>query len=144
VRCATRSIERDLRLIVLDASAAVELVLVRPTAAAVEAQLLGERMRVPAHFDAEVLATVRKALRLSRIEEEQARVALFHLRGLRAERIALTPLLAEAFALRDRISVYDAFYAIVARLSEATLVTCDRGLARAAKGYCEVEYVALK
>lgn len=118
--------------------------LVRPDSAAVEAQLLGERMRVPAHFDAEVLAAVRKSLRLRRIDEEQARVALFHLRGLRAERIALTPLLAEAFALRDRIGVYDAFYAVVARLSEATLVTTDRGLARAAAGYCKVEYIELR
>lgn len=117
--------------------------LVRPEAAALEA-LLGERMRVPAHFDAEVLAAVRKSLRLRRIDEERARVALFHLRGLRAERIALTPLLAEAFALRDRLGVSDAFYAIVARLSDATLVTTDRGLARAADGYCRVEYVAPK
>lgn len=100
-------------------------------------------MRVPAHFDAEVLAAVRKSVRLRRIEEEQARVAIFHLRGLRAQRIALTPMLAEAFALRDRMGVYDAFYAIVARLSDATLLTTDRGLARAAKGYCKVEYVAL-
>jgi predicted nucleic acid-binding protein len=59
--------------------------------------------------------------------EEQARIAVFHLHGLRAERIALRPLVAEAFALRDRIGVYDAFYAIVARLSEATLLTTDRG-----------------
>lgn len=120
------------------------MVLVRPTAAAVETQLLGERMLVPAHFDAEVLAALRKFLRLRRIDEEQARVALFHVRGLRAERVALTPLLAEAFALRDRFAAYDAFYAIVARLSGATLVTCDRGLARAADGYCDVEYVSLR
>lgn len=119
------------------------MVLVRPAAAAVETQLRAERMRVPAHFDAEVLAALRKTLRLGRIEKQQAHAALFHLRGLRAERIALTPLLAEAFALRDRIGAYDAFYAIVARLSEATLVTCDRGLARSAKGYCRVAYVAL-
>ena len=118
--------------------------LVRRDAAVVKAQMLRERMRVPAHFDAEVLAAVRKSLRQRRIDKEQARVALFHLRGLRAERIALTPLLAEAFALRDRFGVYDAFYVIVARLSEATLVTCDRGLARAADGYCKVEYVAPK
>ena len=99
-------------------------------------------MRVPAHFDAEVLSTLGKELRSGRIDGEQARVALFHVRGMRAERIALTPLLAEAFALRDRFGGYDAFYAIVARLSAATLVTSDRGLARAAVGYCEVEYVA--
>jgi len=110
----------------------------------VEVQLLGERMRVPAHFDAEVLAAVCKALRLRRIDEDQARVALFHLRALRAERVALTPLLPEAFALRDRFGVYDAFYAVVAYVSEATLVTCDRGLARAAEGYCKVAYVATR
>ena len=108
---------------------------------AVRAQLLGERMRVPAHFDAEVSAAVAKAVRLRRIDEAQAHIALFHLRALRAERVALTPLLSDAFALRDRIGVYDAFYAVVARLSEATLVTCDRGLAQAAEGYCAVAYV---
>ena len=120
------------------------MVLVRLEASVLGARLLRERMRVPAHFDAEVLAAVRKSLRLRRIEEEQARLAVLHLHGLRAERIALRPMVAEAFALRDRIGVYDAFYAIVARLSEATLLTSDRGLARAAKGYCKVEYVALR
>ena len=119
------------------------MLLVMPAAAAVETRLRAQRMRVPAHFDAEVLAALREALRARRIDDEAARTALFHLARLRAERIALTPLLAEAFSLRDRVGVYDAFYAIVARLSGATLVTCDRGLARAAKGYCEVEYVAL-
>jgi predicted nucleic acid-binding protein len=120
------------------------MLLVMPAAAAVEARLRGQRMRVPAHFDAEVLAALRKALRIRRIEEEGARTALFHLAGLRAERIALTPLLAEAFSLRDRVGMYDAFYAVVARASKATLVTCDRGLVRAAAGYCEVEFVTLK
>lgn len=117
------------------------MLLALPAATAVRAELLGERMRVPAHFDAEVLAAVAKALRLRRIEENEARVALFHLRALRAERVALTPLLSDAFALRDRVGVYNAFYAVVARVSEATLVTCDRGLARAARGYCTVAYV---
>lgn len=118
------------------------MLLALPAATAVRAQLLGERMRVPAHFDAEVLAAVAKALRLRRIEEDGARIALFHLRALRAERVALTPLLSEAFALRDRLGVHDAFYAIVARASGATLVTCDRGLATAAESYCTVAYVA--
>ena len=122
---------------------ATEVVLVRPEVAALGAGLLRERIRVPAHFDAEVLAALRRSLRLRRIDEEQALIAVFHLHALRAERVALRPLVAGAFALRDRIGVYDASYAIVARLSEATLLTSDRGLARAAKGYCKVEYVAL-
>lgn len=69
---------------------------------------------------------------------------MFVLRRIRVRRAAIRPLIAEAFAIRDRFSPYDAFYAIVARLSEATLLTTDRRLARAAEGYCKVDYVALR
>lgn len=99
-------------------------------------------MIVPIHFDAEVFAGVRKFLRRGSIDADQARLALFLLSGIRVRRAAITPLIAEAFAVRDRFSPYDAFYAIIARLTEATLVTTDRGLARAAEGYCKIEYVA--
>lgn len=74
---------------------------------------------------------------------DDALAALFRLRTLHLQRVAIAPLVGEAFALRDRFAAYDAFYAVIARLSSATLVTCDRGLARAAKGYCKVEYVGL-
>jgi len=120
------------------------MVLGQPESVEVETRLLGERVRVPAHFDAEVFAVVRKFLRSGRIEEQGARAATFYLRRLRADRIALTPLLGEVLVLRDRFGPYDAFYAVVARLSEATLLTCDLRLARAADGYCKVEYVALR
>lgn len=83
-------------------------------------------------------------MRRHAIDPDQGRQALFVLRNIRVRRAAITPLIAEAFTIRDRFSPYDAFYAIVARLSEATLITCDRGLARAARGYCKVEYVALR
>ena len=132
-----------MRLVVLDASAATELVLERDAAAAVERMLRSQIALVPVFFDAEVFAALRGLIRRRVIDPEQGRQALFVLRRIRVRRAAITPLLAEAFAIRDRFSPYDAFYAIVARLSQATLVTCDRGLARAAKGYCEVEYVAL-
>jgi predicted nucleic acid-binding protein len=96
------------------------------------------------HFDAEVLASIRGMTRRREIVIDDALAALYRLRTLRLQRVAVVPLVGEAFALRDRFAAYDAFYAIVARLSGAALVTCDRGLARAADGYCEVEYVALK
>jgi predicted nucleic acid-binding protein len=98
---------------------------------------------VPVFFDAEVFAAIRGLIRRGEIDVEQGRQALFVLRNIRVRRAAITPLIAEAFVIRDRFSPYDAFYAIVARLSEATLLTTDRALARAAEGYCEVEYVAL-
>jgi len=129
----------------LDASAAVELLVARSRAATpVAAVLRNELPRVPVHFDAEVFAAVRGLTQRREIVVDDALAALFRLRTLRLQRVAIVPMVAEAFALRDRFAANDAFYAIVARLSGATLVTCDRGLARAAKDYCKVEYVALR
>jgi len=98
---------------------------------------------VPVFFEAEVFAAVRGLIRRRAIDPDQGRQALFVLGQIKVRRAAITPLIAEAFAIRDRFGPYDVFYAIVARLSEATLLTCDRGLARAANGYCKVEYVPL-
>jgi len=106
--------------------------------------LKGQIPLVPVFFDAEVFAAVRGLIRRRAIDSNQGRQALFVLGQIKVRRTAITPLIAEAFAIRDRFGPYDVFYAIVARLSEATLVTCDRGLARAAHGYCKVEYVALR
>ena len=99
---------------------------------------------MPVHFDAEVFGAIRGLTHRREIVLDEGVAALFRLRTLRLQRVAILPLVAEAFALRDRFAAYDSFYAIVARLSGATLVTCDRGLARAAEGYCAVEYVALR
>ena len=99
---------------------------------------------MPVHFDAEVFAAIRGLTQRREIVPGDGFAALFRLRTLRLQRVAIVPLVAEAFALRERFAPYESFYAIVARLSGATLVTCDRGLARAANGYCTVEYVAVR
>jgi predicted nucleic acid-binding protein len=117
-------------------------VLRQKIAASIDGILRDQVVIVPVHFDAEVFAAIRKFLLRGSINIDEAQLALFLLRGIRVRRAAIKPLIAEAFTIRDRFSPYDAFYAIVARLSEATLLTSDRGLARAAKGYCKVEYVA--
>jgi len=117
-------------------------VLRQKIAASIDEILRDQVVIVPVHFDAEVFAAIRKFLLRGSINIDDAQLALFLLRGIRVRRAAIKPLIAEAFTIRDRFSPYDAFYAIVARLSEATLLTSDRGLARAAKGYCKVEYVA--
>jgi predicted nucleic acid-binding protein len=129
-------------MIVLDASAAVELLVARSRGAtSIAAVLRNERPRVPVHFDAEVLSAIRSMTQRREIVIEEALAALFRLRTLRLQRVAIAPLVGDAFALRDRFGAYDAFYAVVARLSGARLVTCDRGLARAANAYCDVLYV---
>jgi predicted nucleic acid-binding protein len=118
-------------------------VLGRAAAQAISTLLSDEVLRVPVHFDAEVYGGIRRMIRRGELPEARALEGLYAVRRLRLQRVAIVPLVAQVFALGDRFAAYDAFYAVVARLSEAALVTCDRGLARAAQGYCKVEYVAL-
>jgi predicted nucleic acid-binding protein len=139
-----RSTGSSQQLIVLDASAATEFVLGRALAVDIQRRLDRQTALVPVFFDAEVFAAVRGLIRRRVIDAQQGQQALFLLRRIRVRRVAVRPLIAEAFAVRDRFSPYDAFYAIVARLTEAILITTDRALARAGEGYCEVEYVALR
>ena len=103
--------------------------------------LAGQRVLVPAHFDAEVLSAIRRLTRRKVISPAQAGDALLRLALLPAERAALAPLLSEAFALRDRFSAFDALYAVLGRQRAAALCTTDTRLARAARGYVDVALV---
>ena len=96
---------------------------------------------MPAHFDAEVLSGIRRALFLRALDGRQARQAVEDATLLRAERVALTGLLSEAFELRDRFSAFDALYVVLARRSSAVLVTADRRPARGARAYVDVVFV---
>lgn len=129
-------------MIVLDASAGVEVLLQRPSAAEIAAALQGDEVKVPAHFDAEIFAAVRRLVRRGLIDIGRAELALADGVRLSAERVALAPLVAEAFALRDRFGASDVFYAVLARDRAATLITSDAALARAATGYVEVRYIS--
>lgn len=80
-------------------------------------------------------------VRQHRIELARAERALRLSVGYPAERVALAPQAVPAFALRDRFSAGDVWYALLARELGATLVTCDRGLANAAEGFVPVRHV---
>lgn len=125
-------------MIVLDSSAAVQLVLRAPNAGDIGAALEGEDVRLPVHFDAEVFAALRRAVVGGRISVPSAIDALDDLRHLVATRHAIGGMVYEAMALRDRFGGHDAFFAILARQLGATLVTSDARLARAAEGYVRV------
>lgn len=130
-------------MIVLDASAAVEVALRPEQTPEIAAAIVGERLRVPAHFDKEVFTAVLRLLRQRSITADQAALGLARTARLPAERVALAQMLAEAYVMRDRFSPGDVFYAVLARRSSAVLVTCDASLARAADGYAEVRFVPL-
>ena len=105
---------------------------------AIEGTLRGETVHVPAIFDAEAFAVIRREMRRGRLNERDGLGALFHIRRLTAARHAIGPMLLEAFTVRDRFGAHDVFYAVLARRLDATLVTTDAPLGRACAGYVPV------
>jgi predicted nucleic acid-binding protein len=110
----------------------------RSTAASVGDLIRDHTVKVPAHFDAEALAGVRRLVLQRIVPVEVAAVALHRIVMLDAERVAISPLLEAAFAARDRFSPHDSLYAVLARRESATLVTVDERLARACQGFVAV------
>ena len=130
-------------MIVLDASAAVDYATGTQRATGVWSRLRDEpQIFVPAHFDVECGAAIRRQLLRGGIEKALAHKAIAFIRGLPAERIPLTPMLDHAFELRDRIGMHDAFYAVLAASLDAPLLTCDAALGRALEGLVEAIVVA--
>ncbi|TME98199.1 MAG: type II toxin-antitoxin system VapC family toxin [Chloroflexi bacterium] len=118
------------RLIVLDASSAVELLGGSPAAVGVATIIESERGTVPAHFDAEVYAAFRRRFRQGLVDRDRLEFVAQRLPSLPVERVSLTSLLWEAHLLADRLSSSDAFYVALARLHDCELVTSDGRLAR--------------
>jgi predicted nucleic acid-binding protein len=120
-------------MIVLDASAAIDLLLNSPLSGARIAQRVaaeGTGIIAPHLIDAEVGQVLRRFLLAQEISVQRARAALTDFAQLRIARYPHLPLLERAFALRANTSFYDALYLALAEAVEAPLVTCDGSLAR--------------
>jgi predicted nucleic acid-binding protein len=129
-------------VIVLDASAAVEVILNLPRAAPeLRARLAtsGETMHVPHVFDLEVVAAIRRHALRGVLSERRARRALLALDDLRATRYSHVPLRPRIWELRKNVTPYDAAYVALAEALDAPLVTVDAALAGAAGARAEVE-----
>lgn len=69
-------------MIVLDASAAVELMLTTPAGAAVARRLRGETVHAPAHFDVEVIGAIRQAVVRQLISDHEGLVVVVNFLSL--------------------------------------------------------------
>lgn len=125
-------------VVILDASAAVDLIAGRAPAEEVERAIRGQAVKAPAHFDAEALAGVRRLVLRDLLSPVEGARILARLADMQVERVPIPPLLAAAFTERDRFSPHDALYAVLARRESATLVTVDARLARACEGFVVV------
>ena len=120
-------------MIVLDASAILELLLGTPSGAEVRAHIADAALalHVPHLLDIEVAQVLRRYVRDAQLRPDEAAEAIRDLRDLDLTRHAHEPLLDRVWALRHNFSAYDAVYVALAEMLDASLVTSDRRLAHA-------------
>lgn len=120
-------------MIVLDASALVELLLGSELGRAVGARIADPELglHAPHLADVEVAQALRRYVREGLLEAPAAEAALAELRALDLERHSHEPLLERVWALRENVTAYDAVYVALAEALDAPLLTCDGRLARA-------------
>ena len=116
---------------VVDACAAVELLLQTDSGLRVESLLGDGLLFAPELLDAEVLAVFRREVGAGRLGRGRAEEAIEDLRDCDVERVSHLPLLKDAWSLRGHVTAYDALYVAAARARDAALVTVDGPLARA-------------
>ena len=130
-------------MIVVDASALLEFLLQTSVGARVEARLFRDEdeLHAPHLLDVEVVQGLRRLVRTGEVASGRADEAMADLTDLDLIRHAHVDLLPRAWKLRDNISAYDAIYVALAEAIEATIVTCDRPLAKASGHRAQIEVI---
>jgi predicted nucleic acid-binding protein len=133
-------------MLVVDAGAALELLLRRPIAAALEQHVVdhGFDLHAPPLLDVEVLSALRRLVASRDASPARADEAVTDLLDMPIERYPHDLLIRRAWQLRENVSAYDAVYlALAEALSEsgAQLLTTDARLARAARAHTGVEVI---
>lgn len=120
-------------MIVLDASALVELILDTPTGQLVAGRIADPAvsLHAPHLADIEVVQALRRYVREGDIDTEAAAIALDDFRALDLQRHAHEPLLERVWELRQNLTAYDAVYVALAEVLDGVLLTCDGPLSRA-------------
>ncbi len=130
-------------MIVVDASAVLEILLNTSTGSKVAARLSspGETLHAPHLLDIEVAQVLRRYSLAGNLDEHRGDQALADFESLAIERYPHGELLERIWQLRDSLTVYDAAYVVLAEALEAHLITCDARLSRAHGHEAKVELI---
>jgi len=130
-------------VIVVDASAALELVLGTPRGQRLVGRFFapGETLHAPHLIDLEVAQVLRRYASLGEVSAERGRQALADLADLPLSRYPHTVLLPRVWELRHNATAYDAAYLALAEALDAPLVTADARLASAPGHSARVEVI---
>ena len=129
-------------MIVLDASAAVALLLDTPPHAAPLRQRLASptiTLHAPQLLDLEVAQVLRRFALQGDLSDERAAHALRDLAALGVERYPHAPFVSRIWRLRHNLTAYDAAYHALAEALDAPLVSLDGRLQAAAGHQARVE-----
>jgi predicted nucleic acid-binding protein len=132
-------------LIVIDASALLEILLQTPRAEQLMQRALDpqERLHAPQLLDIEVTQVLRRMTQRKEVPVVRAEQALEDLENLVIERHGHQSLLSRIWELRNSVSAYDGAYVALAEALNAPLLTCDAKLASAQGLRISVELVPL-
>ena len=130
-------------MIVVDASALLEVLLRTPLGITLEAQMLGtaEALHAPQLLDVEIAQVLRRFAFTGQIDGARGEAALEDFLAFPIYRHSHDFLLPRVWTLRDNFSAYDAMYVALAEVLDAPLLTHDRRLATAARRHTRVELV---
>lgn len=128
-------------MIVLDASAAAELVLHTPIAARLVARIGDTAIHVPHLIDLEVCSALRALERSKVVATADAEQALSDFQALDLVRHPHDLLVDRIWDLRGNLTPYDAAYIALGEALGAPVITCDRKLAHAPGHHAQVEWI---
>lgn len=128
-------------MIVLDASAALDLLLERGHRGEWVADRVAREglVAAPHLIDLEVASAVRRREASGDIGPARGRAALEDLASMPLRRYPATALLGRVWDLRRTLTAYDAAYVALSEVLEAPLVTMDERLARSAGHRATIE-----
>jgi predicted nucleic acid-binding protein len=128
-------------MIVLDASALIEVLLRTRIGGAIERRMFapGETLHAPHLIDIETTQVLRRQVGKGAIDAKRGREAIDDVATLALRRYGHESLLPRVWEMRDNVTAYDAVYVALAQVLDAPLLTCDRRLAAAASHRARIE-----
>jgi predicted nucleic acid-binding protein len=130
-------------LIVVDASALLEVLLRTPTAKTIETRLFAsnQTLHAPHLIDIEVAQVIRRYAANGDIDGDRGEAALTDLADFPLQRYPHGVLLRRVWELRHNLTAYDATYVALSEALDAVLLTRDERLATATGHHARIELV---
>lgn len=119
-------------MIVIDASAVLEILSRTPTGLSLEEALSGMELQAPHLLDLEVLSAVRRWEFSGIAAPKEAAAILDAFLSMNIRRHTHTPYIPRIWSVRHNLTPYDAAYLALAEALNAELLTMDSGLRKIA------------